>query len=36
MPPDNLLSYTDFNEEYKIHTDARYLQLGAVIIMVEK
>ena len=26
-----LLSYTDFNEEFKIHTNAGDFQLGAVI-----
>ena len=29
---DVLLVYPDFNEESKIHTDARKFQLGAVII----
>ena len=28
---DTLFTYTDFNEEFKIHTDDRYFQLGAVI-----
>ena len=28
---DTLLAYTYFNEEFKIHTDASYSQLGAVI-----
>ena len=28
---DTLSAYPDFNEEFKIHTDARKLQLGAVI-----
>ena len=28
---DTLLAYPDFNEEFKIHTDARNFQLGAVI-----
>ena len=32
MAYDNLLAYTDFNEEFKIHTNARGFQLGAVII----
>ena len=27
----NLLAYPYFNEEFKIHTYARYFQLGAVI-----
>ena len=31
MVRDNLLPYPDFNEESKIHTDARNFQLGAVI-----
>ena len=29
---DTLLSYTDFNEEFKIHTDTRDFKVGAVII----
>ena len=33
---DTLLSYPDFNPEFKIHTDARGLQLGAVIIHKNK
>ena len=28
---DNLLIYTDFNETFKMHTDTRKFQLGAVI-----
>ena len=32
MARDVLLDYTDYNEQIKIHTDARSLQLGAVII----
>ena len=28
---DTLLPYLDFNEEFKIHINARNLQLGAVI-----
>ena len=28
---DNLLDYTDFNEEFKTHTDDRNFQLGVVI-----
>ena len=31
MACDTLLNYPDFNEEFKIHTDASDLQLGAVI-----
>ena len=31
MAPDNLLTYPDFNETFKIHTDTRVFQLGAVI-----
>ena len=31
MACDNLLTYPDFNEEFKIHIDARNLQLGSVI-----
>ena len=33
---DNLLGYTNFNEEFKTHTDARNFQLGAVIRHNEK
>ena len=29
---DTLLTYPDFNETFKIHTDARNFQLGVVII----
>ena len=32
LAPNNLLAYPDFNEEYKIHTDASNFQLGAVMI----
>ena len=32
MAHDNLLIYTDFNNKFKTHTDARNFQLGAVII----
>ena len=28
---DNLLTYLDFNENFKLHTDASVFQLGAVI-----
>ena len=31
MARDTLLIYTDFNETFKIHTDASAFQLGAVI-----
>ena len=31
MAYDNLLAYTDFNEEFKIHTNARVFQLEAII-----
>ena len=31
VDPDNLLTYLDFNETFKIHTDASAFQLGAVI-----
>ena len=33
---DNLLTYPDFNETFKIHTDATVFQLGAVIIQKVK
>ena len=33
---DNLLTYPDFNEKIKIHTDASAFQLGAVIIQKGK
>ena len=29
---DNLLTYTEFNKEFKIHTDDSDFKLGAVII----
>ena len=29
---DNLSTYLDFNDTFKIHTDARAFQLGAVIV----
>ena len=32
MARGNLLAYPCFNEEFKMHTDARNFQLGAVII----
>ena len=28
---DNLLDHADFNEEFKIHIDASYFQLGKVV-----
>ena len=31
MAREPLLDYTDFNEEFKIHINARNLQLGAII-----
>ena len=31
MARDNLFSYPDFNEAFKIHTDASAFQLGVVI-----
>ena len=31
MARDTLLAYPDFNEEFKVHTDARKFQLGSVI-----
>ena len=31
MSRDTLLTYPDFNETFKIHTDASVYQLGAVI-----
>ena len=33
---DTLLTYTDFNETFKIHTDASAVQLRAVIIQIGK
>ena len=33
---DTLLAYPDFNEEFKINTDARRFQLGEVIIQKVK
>ena len=36
MSRDTLLTYTHFNETFKIHTDARALQLGAVISKKDK
>ena len=36
MDHDTLLTYTDFNDTFKIHTDASNFQLGAVIIQKGK
>ena len=36
MARDTLLTYPDFNETFKIHTDASAFQLGAVIIQKGK
>ena len=36
MASDTLLTYPDFNENFKINTDARDLKLGAVIIQKGK
>ena len=36
MARDTLLTYLDFNENFKIHTDARNLKLGAVILQKGK
>ena len=36
MACDTLLTYPDFNEAYKIHTNARTFQLEAVIIQKVK
>ena len=36
MSRDTLLTYPDFNEIFKIHTDASKFQLGAVISQKEK
>ena len=36
LDSNNLLTYPDFNETFKIHTDARAFQLGAVIIQKVK
>ena len=32
MSRNTLLTYQDFNEAFKIHTDASYLQLGQIIM----
>ena len=36
MARDTLLTYPGFNESFKIHTDARNLKLGAVILQKGK
>ena len=36
MARDTLLTYTDFNETFLIHTDASALRLGSVIIQKGK
>ena len=36
MAHDTLLTYPGFNESFKIHTDARNLKLGAVILQKGK
>ena len=36
MARDTLLTYLDFNENFKIHTDASDFKLGAVIIQKGK
>ena len=36
MDLDTLLTYLDFNEAFKIHTNASVFQLGAVIIQKVK
>ena len=36
MASDTLLTYPDFNETFKIRTDASVFQLGAVIIQKVK
>ena len=36
MARDTLLTYPDFNENFKIHTDAGNLKLGAVILQKVK
>ena len=36
MARDTLLTYLDFNEIFYIHTDARNLKLGAVILQKGK
>ena len=36
MDRDTLLTYPDFNETFKIHTDASAFQLGEVIIQKRK
>ena len=36
MTRGNLLTYPDFNENFKIHTDAENFKLGAVILQKGK
>ena len=36
MARNNLLAYPDFNEEFKIHTDASNCQLGEFISQNDK
>ena len=36
MSRDNLLTYLYLNEEFEIHSDASYFQLGAVISQIFK
>ena len=36
VPHNSLLDYPDFNKQFKIHTDARNLQLGMIIIQEGK
>ena len=36
VDPDTILTYTDYNQTFKIHTDDRAFRLGAVIIHKSK
>ena len=36
MASDSLLTYPSFNENFKVHTNARNLELGAVILQKRK
>ena len=36
MARDTLITYPDCNENFKIHTDASYLKLGAIILQKGK